>query len=101
MAQGIGSSPKCRTLSDVKGCDLHLPIAGLTHAAQGRLSNVPESAEGTHGAWLFLTPGRPRSLAFHRFHPNGAAHTSPGCNPGWSMNQMRSEGTPHPGRTDG
>jgi hypothetical protein len=38
-----------------------------------------------------------------RHRPNGAAHTSPGCNPGIGllMNRMRSEGTPHHGRANG
>jgi hypothetical protein len=69
----------------------------------------------SHGACPYLAqwltepvpgpmPQRPNRACPHvRHRPNGAAHTSPGCNPGVGslMNRMRSEGTPHHGHVDG
>ena len=88
-----------------------IPISPTRYLAQWLTVSRPVS----HGACPYLAqwltepvpgpmPQRPNRAYPHvRHRPNGAAHTSPGCNPGVGslMNRMRSEGTPHHGHVDG
>jgi hypothetical protein len=88
-----------------------VPISPTRYLAQWLTVSRPVS----HGACPYLAqwltepvpgpmPQRPNRACPHvRHRPNGAAHTSPGCNPGIGslMNRMRSEGTPHHGRANG
>ena len=55
----------------------------------GCLVPPPEDLIPYAGIWAFpfLTPWRPQDLALYRFRPNGAVHTSPGCNPGWMVDE--------------